>query len=276
MLPRIDSFKAVIFTQRLTTYHESFAPVGKKSKELPYAMVWHEAVSGRWKEDIISTFYMFLKKQRDAKKIVIWLDNCASQNKNWALLSFLVKMVNSNEISATEIHLVYFEPGHTFMSADSFHHQVELSLKRQGKTYDFEDFVEAVSQSNNKHVQVVPMAVSDFYMWQDFTSQPKLQKAVKRVYLKDIVHLKAERNYYSLFYKTHYNEESFGELNFLKNSAMKKNGTGMPNPKPLSTPAGFPTHKKQAILDKLKGVIPDNRKRFWNELPTSQVNDSGI
>lgn len=100
MLPRIDSFKAVIFTQRLTTYHKTFAPVGKKSKEVPYAMLWHEALSGRWKEDIISTFYMFLNKQRDAKKIVIWLDNCASQNKNWALLSFLVKMVNSNEISA--------------------------------------------------------------------------------------------------------------------------------------------------------------------------------
>lgn len=100
----VDMFKAVIFTQRLTTYRETFAPVGKKSKELPHAMIWHEAISGRWKEDIISTFYMFLNKQRDSKKVDIWLDNCASQNKNWALLCFLVKMVNSDEISAKEIH----------------------------------------------------------------------------------------------------------------------------------------------------------------------------
>jgi len=39
------------------------------------------------------------------------------------------------------------------MSADSFHHQVELSLKHQKKTYDFEDFANAVRAVNKGNVQ---------------------------------------------------------------------------------------------------------------------------
>lgn len=85
--------------------------------------------------------------------------------------------------------------------------------------------------------------------------------------MREIVHLKAVRDEFKLFYKTHYNND-FEVLDFLKVSAMKKSGTGMSNPKPLEKPAGFSNLKKQAILEKLKGVIPDNRKRFWIDLPS--------
>jgi len=68
---------------------------------------------------------MFLKTKRDIPVIKNWLDNCASQNKTWCLFSFLVHVVNSYEII-----IYYFELGHTFMSANSFHHQVEMVLKK--------------------------------------------------------------------------------------------------------------------------------------------------
>lgn len=90
MLPRIDTFKRVLFVKRLVAYHESFVPVGKKPKALPYAVVWHEATAGRCKEEIISTFFAFLLKNRDAENIILWLDNCSAQNKNWGLFTFLV------------------------------------------------------------------------------------------------------------------------------------------------------------------------------------------
>ena len=114
----------------------------------------YEGVGGRKKEDLVSTFYSFFLHYRDAQKLTIWLDNCSSQNKNWCLLSFLVYIVNSDDICAQEIVLNYFEAGHTFMSADSFHHQVELSLKRQKKTYDFEDFAKAVGAANKGNVNI--------------------------------------------------------------------------------------------------------------------------
>lgn len=44
------------------------------------------------KKDMARALQAFLEINRDAEKIVIWLDNCSSQNKNWALFSHLVKL----------------------------------------------------------------------------------------------------------------------------------------------------------------------------------------
>lgn len=59
MLPRMDTFKIAVFTQRIIAFNQTFAPVGKKHKENPLAVVWHEAITGRKKEDIVSAFYQF-------------------------------------------------------------------------------------------------------------------------------------------------------------------------------------------------------------------------
>ena len=42
-------------------------------------------------------------------------------------------MINFSEMSVNEIVLNFFEAEHTFMSVDSFHHQVEQSLEHQKK-----------------------------------------------------------------------------------------------------------------------------------------------
>ncbi|VEN39228.1 unnamed protein product [Callosobruchus maculatus] len=149
MLPRMETFKEVIFTPRIVAYNESFVPLGKKSKTYPCAVLWHEGVAGRSKDDIISTFYAFFQANRDIKHITIWLDNCSSQNKNWSLFSFFMYVVNSSEVAVEDITIKFFEPGHTFMAADAFHHQVELALKRKKKVYDFDDFCEVVQQANS-------------------------------------------------------------------------------------------------------------------------------
>nr|CAI5862462.1 unnamed protein product [Callosobruchus analis] len=133
MLPRLETFKENLFTPRIVVYNESFVPLGKKSKTYPWAVLWHEGVVGRSKDDIISTFYAFFRVNRDIKHITIWLDNCSSQNKNWSLFSFFVYIVNSSEVALENLTIKFFESGHTFMAADSFHHQVELSLKRKRK-----------------------------------------------------------------------------------------------------------------------------------------------
>lgn len=128
MLPRLEMFKQVIFSTRLSAYNDTFAPLGEihnnPSTSKPVAVLWHEGISGRCKEDVISAFYKFFLLKRNVEECVMWLDNCSSQNKNWALFSFLVYIINSSLIKAHKIQFNYFEPGHTFMAADSFHYQV--------------------------------------------------------------------------------------------------------------------------------------------------------
>ncbi|KAK9722975.1 hypothetical protein QE152_g19405 [Popillia japonica] len=181
MLRRLEMFKEVIFTPRIIAFNQNFVVTGKHS--LRTAAIWHEAIAGRSKEDITSTFFAFLLSVGDTKHMILWLDNCAAQNKYWTLLTFFIYVVKSEELALESLTLKYFEPGHTFMAADSFHHQVERSLKKMGKIYDFEDFTEAVKHTiiNTK---VISMDIHNFFNWENGTSQYKLNKITPRPYQK--------------------------------------------------------------------------------------------
>lgn len=90
MLPRIDMFKTTIFTHRIVVYNESFVPTGQGRKGLSvFPVLSYEGLLGRSKAEIISAYYHFLIFHRDKKKIILWVDNCSSQNKNWTFFSFL-------------------------------------------------------------------------------------------------------------------------------------------------------------------------------------------
>ena len=269
MLPRIDEFKAAMFTRRLVAYNESFVPLGTKQDKKPMAVVWHEATSGRKKEDIISSFYAFLLHHRMAKHVVLWMDNCSSQNKNWCFLAFLVYVVNSTDIETDVIEIKYFEPGHTFMSVDSFHHQVELSLKTMGKVYDFDDFVMAVSSAQRGCVDVKEMKVNDFYTWLDWSSSSKIQKSQPRPYLSDIVHLSATRGKKSLAYKTSFSpsDENFITLDFLTLTCIKYE---MPQGRQLTTARGISVSRQVGIVNSLCRLMPQEKRQFWESLPTTE------
>ncbi|KAJ8893778.1 hypothetical protein PR048_006378 [Dryococelus australis] len=134
MLPRMDTLKTVMFTRSIIVFNESFVPLAGTNNDdddngRSIAVIWHEVIAGRKQEDLIPAFLPFFLKKMDKKKIFLWLDNCAAQNKNWTLLSFITYLVNSDEVATEEIQLNYFEKGHTLILADSFYHQVELSLK---------------------------------------------------------------------------------------------------------------------------------------------------
>lgn len=266
MLPRVDGFKSVIFLKRLIAYNETYAPVGKKSNLKPLLCVWHGAISNRNKEELVSSMYKFLKENRDCNIIHLWMDNCSSQNKNWCLYTFLINIINSDNIATQELNLWYFEPGHSFMSADSVHHQVELAMKHQGKVYDFNDFVNAC-KAKGKH-EVFEMNPQDFFMWKDGASKDKL-KVEGRVKLREIVHVKAKRGSYILEYKTTYNpEEEYKKLDFLQKKLMKKKASIIPQC--LDKPCGFDITKRDKLLKTLDGILPENRKLFWTNLPPAE------
>lgn len=204
MLPRLETFKEMIFTQRIVVYNESFVPLGKKPKSYPWAILWHEAIAGRSKDDLISTFYAFFLANRDTKHITVWLDNCSSQNKNWSLFSFFIYIVNSSDVGIEDLTIKFFEPGHTFMAADSFHHQVELSLKRNPKVYDYDDFCNNVQQANSGKVNVIKMQLSQFFNFTDYTSKYKLQKLTDRIYLNNMICLYFKRGNFFFSYKTEF------------------------------------------------------------------------
>lgn len=144
----------MIFTRRIITFNESFVPIEPKSSIKPLSVIWYEGVSGKKQEDLTSCYYAFLLFYKDMKKITIWLDNCSAQNENWCFFTFLIFIINYQEVKTMVIDIFNFQPGHCLMSADSFHHQVELSMKHMGKIYDFHGYEKSIKNSNKGHVDV--------------------------------------------------------------------------------------------------------------------------
>lgn len=268
MLPRLEQFKIVMFCPRLIVFNESFVPIGDKKNNTSsqtYSAIWHEAVSGRKVNDITSCFRAFFQANRDLKHIVLWLDNCAGQNKNWTLFSYLLFLVNSVEVNYETITLKYLQTGHTHMAADEFHHQVELSMKKMKQLYDFEDFHRAVL-STRKNITVKVMNVGDFCDFQDCSSVYKLQNSSPRAYLSDMCTVTFTRGTHVLRYKTDFFKEEEYTLDFLKVKNIK---CGVPPPNPKTEYRGITHERKSAIIQRLTPLMPDNRKLFWYNLPTN-------
>lgn len=82
------------------------------------------------------------------------------------------------------LEVKYFHSGHIFMSTDSFHHQVELSLKKQSKVFYFDNFKKTVQTANSSKVDIKEMTLQDFFLWKDSSSKYKLQKIIPKPYLQ--------------------------------------------------------------------------------------------
>ena len=163
LLPRLPGFKLCLFTKRIVTINQSLAPIKRKDTKLdikPLGVLWHEVLMGRNDEDVSSAYLKAMKspKFRDYNHFVIWLDNCAGQNKNWALITVLTQFVNQVD-GPQSITLKYFAEGHTFMSADSFHKGVEDAMRKMGEVCDWNDFVSCVEEAGAS----IDMEITDFY-----------------------------------------------------------------------------------------------------------------
>jgi hypothetical protein len=114
-----------------------------------------------------SSYVTALESERDVKHAVYCVDDCTSQNKNWCLLTSLVSVVNAVSTFMEDITLKFFEPGRTFIRANSFHHGVEQEMKARpgGVLYDFGDFLHVVTTSNAGKVEVVEMKKEIILAW---------------------------------------------------------------------------------------------------------------
>ena len=273
MLPRMPGNKTAVFTRRLTAYHETFASVGKKTKrrnkEKTISVLWHEGITGRNQEDIISTFCKALEHERDKEHIIYWMDNCSSQNKNWCLYSALVAIINSDIINSQDITLKYFERGHTFMSADSVHHGVEKEMAAQpgGNIYDFADFVRVVSSSNSGNIDVIQLNSNDVRAWVTGHSVTKLKSP--RPMLADIEEIQVRRDSKLLYFKTSHDDDEFQSLDFLK----KNHSLELPQAQRKGN-IGISQQKKTNLVEKLCPLMPQSRRSFWNNLTVSNHQDS--
>ncbi|KAI5632050.1 hypothetical protein NE865_15233 [Phthorimaea operculella] len=272
LMPKL-TLKDCYFSRKLVLINETFASPGKN--EPAYCVVWHEGEGGRGATNVASAYINFFTKYcRDLKSAIAYVDNCAAQNQNRILFSALLRLVNSPALTNLEtIKIVYLEPGHTYMAADTIHANISMKLSRSKNIYDKDDFIEKIKESR-KNMNVLELTHVDMFVFTD-DLKGKFPKDYNISALKVV---EFRRGTTSIFLKKAYDDETFKEFSALKRSAsyldIDENQSHTLNLlEPLNRetePRGISSAKKQDLL-KLCASMPASRRIFFENLP---VNDT--
>lgn len=269
LLPRMPKVKDGFFTSRMIVFNETFASMKKHKDSTHFCILWYEAMAARRAEDVSSAFIKLLDLNRDALDIIIWLDNCGAQNKNWILFSSLMLYVNDDACSVNSVTLKYLLTGHTYNAADGLHGKIEQRLKKTATVEDMQDFVDVVKNSAAK-IEVKLMDISDFYKFESILKSNTKKKNTTAdlgglPYLKDLVEVKFVKGQKEILFKTKFTQESY---DITQNIVKKK--CELKKPAKLISMRGLQTTKKEGIMKNFVSVMKASRKNFWIQLPTNE------
>jgi hypothetical protein len=151
---------------------------------------------------------------------------------------------------------------------------IELSLKRAGNSYDWDDFQRCIATSRKgKHVIIKDMSASDFSTWLDKHCPSKIKKISPRVYLSQVKRFKAIRGEMCLYYSENHDSNDWKKFDFLSDDVIVD---GFQQPIPQHEPKGISSARKNGIINKLTQLMPPRKREFWlslnetrNSVPTS-------
>lgn len=236
------------------------------------ACIWPESISGRTANDMLSCFYKVIKKYAHLKKITFWLDNCSSQNKNWNLFQHIILLINSNDIQVDQILFKFFESGHTFMAADSFHGAVENKMRHE-RVVTFEHFKSVVGCAK-KNVDVLDMEVADFFQAELTVSQYTLNLCKPRPYVDTMRKVVFQKGRYELGYASNINSEDLVYCKLFSKKQLrlieKDTFSLEANVRWQKSPRGIEADRKASLLAVVVPVITEEEKPFFIDLPTKQ------
>ncbi|XP_062564207.1 uncharacterized protein LOC134227031 [Armigeres subalbatus] len=270
-LPRMEGLKTIVFSQRLIAFNETFAPVGKYTRALPVvACVWNEAIRGRSSADLLGCFHRVVTKFSKVDKLVLWLDNCAAQNKNWNLFLHLIILLNSKNIQMKELVLKFFESGHTFMAADSFHAAVEGAMRRH-PPITYSDF-KAVVQGAKQKVEVMDMVPEHFFTAAFTVSQYVLNKLSPRPYIDNIRQVVIKKGSLEFYYSNSVNGDDLKSCKIFttkQENIISSDDFDLEHLlKKQCKPRGIDEGRKSALLGTILPMIDEEKQQFWIDLPT--------
>ncbi|CAG9762289.1 unnamed protein product [Ceutorhynchus assimilis] len=114
------------YSLKLWTFNYTVYNTTKKTSS---CFVWDESIAGRGGNEMASCLLRYiLTLDESVENIIIWSDNCPSQNRNLQMLMsyFYVMMVKP---SLKSVEHKYLLRGHTHMEVDSVHARIERQMK---------------------------------------------------------------------------------------------------------------------------------------------------
>ena len=127
--------------------------------------LWDEYTAHKESDDICSTLYLFLQDKMDFNKtLILWSDNCVSQNTSWKIFRFGFWLVETRKFK--EVVLKQLLKGHTFNICDVYFGGIENKCKNMDMFLP-EHYKAKMTENNCK---TYLMTQAQFFNW-DFLDE---------------------------------------------------------------------------------------------------------
>ena len=103
---------------------------------------------------------MAVNKQDGFKKLRIFVDNCAGQNKNIYMILNCLRLIHSRELH--EITIEFMVSGHSFLPCDRAFGNIENKIKREPSINCPSEYQEIIEKATAKGFKVFKMTTNDF------------------------------------------------------------------------------------------------------------------
>lgn len=247
-----------------------------------YCYVWDESQVGRGGHEISSALLKWtlsVLKDSDTEHLIIWSDNCPSQNRNIMMLVnyFYLLSVCPSLKSVTHKFLLR---GHTHNEADHVHALIERSVKNQPPMeictpWDWQQLIRTIGAN------VVQMKLEDFKNYEILYSGPtavlmnrKQNEKKENFRISDVVWCEARADQPNiLFYKTQFSDEgAYHSINLNRNI---RKSQPLPHELPpiRKTPKGI-SKKKIDHLQTLLQWVPEQFHNFYKNLKVSEEREN--
>jgi hypothetical protein len=269
-IPKLQ-IKEEYFSEKIGITNFTISELGKNGQSICF--VTHEAEVDKKASDFCNYYYQFIKSEicQNVKNIIIKTDNCSKENKNYTLISNLLIIINDPIFKCETLTIEYLTSGHTFMSADRVHGNIEKKLNSTPEIYDFKHIIE-IMQSSRENLSVIPLKYSDFYEFID-NCKPK-----RPLSLRKVKSIQFRKGFTNVFVKFAYNSTQYIGFDILKSDVklelgtqINKNNSGqrismLRKFSRQSQPKGISSIKYNSLVKNLESFPEDNYKDFFINL----------
>ena len=242
------------WADRISVLNQTFCQLIKNGNAL--CLLSNDSEVTRKAEDFISFLVFFINTTTQSKDIILWADNCGSQNKNWQLFTQLIRIINDKTVKLNTLTIKYLEKGHTYNSCDSLHGIIGKKFKLQ-EIYSPSHCSEVI-ESIRINTKVKELTHKDIFSF-------PIEKINKPFILKNVKQYQVRKNQSTCFVKLISHETEFKEFTLINTTVSPINSNYLASIPKHRYPAGITQHRYDS-LRKLYSSIPIKYRGFIDEL----------
>ena len=152
------SVNRAYYTRKVWLYNLCVYDVKAKK---PTMYVWDESQGGRGADDVASCIHRWLRDNANGRrKLRIFCDNCAAQNKNKTIVMMALQKIHLHELIRVEF--VYLVSGHSYLPCDRTFGIIEKRLRTVSTIEHPTRYVNLIKARLKEQPTVTVMKIADF------------------------------------------------------------------------------------------------------------------